>query len=243
MTNDKTTNNVQTELRKIADGVRSDIFKSYEALNLLHMIGANATDINNSGFGILFGRLQLILQEQIILIAAKIFEKPDGYPLKSIPGIVKLIEEHKQEFAKLESKDDTVIKLLKQLGLKSFKKDDSVTEVFFKYWQNYFGEMKLIRKKIETLRSKVAAHHENIDDESVLPDISLKEIIYLLERSKKFLAIIDSAYLNLVSVDYEGNYFANSESKTASLILKNLLVKAHVIDIQKNREISKNLHE
>lgn len=237
------TNDIQSTLHEIADGVRSDIFKSYEALNMLHMIGANASDINSSGFGILFGRLQLMLQEQIILLLAKIFERPDDYPLKSIPAAEKFIADNKLEFVQLESKDETVIMLLKQLGCKSFKKDDSVTEVFFKYWQNYIGEMKSIRKKIETLRSKVAAHHEKIDNVSILPDISFPEVIDLLERSKKFLAIIDSAYLNLVSVDYEGIYFANSESKTASLILKNLLVKAHIIDIQKGREIAKKLYE
>ena len=48
-------------------------------------------------------------------------------------------------------------------------------------------------------------------------------------------------YLGRVSVDYEGNYFAHSESKTASLILKNLLVKANIIDVRKGREIEKDL--
>ncbi len=33
------TNDIQSMLREIADGVRSEIFQSYEALNLLHMIG------------------------------------------------------------------------------------------------------------------------------------------------------------------------------------------------------------
>jgi len=233
----------QSTLREIADGIRSDVFKSYEALNLLHMIGANASNINDSGFGIFFGRLQLILQEQIILLLAKIFERPDEYPLKSIPAAEKFITENKLEFSQLESKDETVLMLLEKLGYKSSKKDDSVTEVFCKYWQNHIGETKSIRQKIEALRNKVSAHHEKVDDVSILPDISLLEITDLLERAKNFLAIIDSAYLNLVSVDYEGIYFANTESKTASLILKNLLVKAHIINIQKGRESAKNLYE
>ena len=92
MTNSNMTNEIETLLREITDGVRSDIFKSYEALNLLHIIVANASDINSSGFGILFGRLQLMLQEQIILLVTKIFEKhDDNHSLKSIPVIVKLI--------------------------------------------------------------------------------------------------------------------------------------------------------
>ena len=234
---------IQTTLREIADGIRSDVFKSYEVINLLHMVGENASNINDSDFGIFFGRFQLILQEQIILLLAKIFEKQDEFPLKSIPAAEKFIEKNKQEFTQIESQDETVLMLLEKLGYESAKKDDTFTEVFCKYWENHIGEMKSTRKNIETLRNKVSAHHEKVEDVGNLPDVSLSEIMDLLERAKCFLALIDSAYLNLVSVDYEGSYFVNSESKAASLILKNLLVKAHIINIQKGREIAKTLYE
>lgn len=92
------TRDIQVALRVIVDGVRSDMFKSYEAINLLQMINANAADINASGFGIFFVRLQIILQEQIILLLSKIFEKPDEFPLKSIPAAVKFIEENRVVF-------------------------------------------------------------------------------------------------------------------------------------------------
>lgn len=233
---------IQATLHEIVDGIRSDMFKSYEAINLLQMVSANASYINDSGFGIFFGGFQLILQEQIILLLSKIFEKPDEFPLKSIPAAERFIAENKQAFTQIELKDGTVLVLLEKLGYRTAKKDDTVTEVFCKYWQNHIGEMKSARQKIETLRNKVSAHHEQVDV-NILPDVSLSEIMELLERSKTFLSIIDSAYLGLVSVDYEHRYFVNSGSKTASVILKNLLVKANIIDVRRGREIAKTLHE
>ena len=150
--------------------------------------------------------------------------------------------ENRQAFSQIESNDEIVLMLLKKLGYKMAKKNDTVTVVFCKYWQNHIGEMKSARQKIDTFRNKVLAHHENVNV-NLLPDVSLSENMELLERTKNFLSIIDSAYLGIVSVDYEGNYYANSGSITASLILKNLLVKANIIDIRKGREIAKTLHE
>lgn len=234
---------VQPTLREIADGIRSDMFKSYEAINLLQMITANASFINDSDYAIFFGRFQVILKEQIILLLSKIFEKPSPhFQLKSIPAAAKFVAENKQTFIQIESRDETVLLLLKKLGYKTVREKDTVTEVFCKYWQNHIGEMKSVRQNIETLRNKTSAHHEQIDV-NVLPDVSLTEIIELLERAKNFLSVIDSAYFGLVSVDYQGRYIVNSESKTASLILKNLLVKANIIDVRKGREIAKTLHE
>ncbi len=41
-----------------------------------------------------------MLQEQIIALLAKIFERPDGYPLKTIPAVEKFIADNKLEFVK-----------------------------------------------------------------------------------------------------------------------------------------------
>ena len=229
---------IKTALREIADGVRSDMFKSYEAINLLQVIGMNAPDINDNGFGVFFGRFQLILQEHIILLLSKIFEAPNRYHVKSIPAMIKFIEKHQQEFVKIEFKDETVLKLLEKLGYTTAQKDNTITEILCKY---SLGK-EMTRERIRTLRDKTSAHHEQVDV-NALPDVSLSEIMELLEGTKIFLSIIDSAYLDLSSVDYEARYFANSESKTASLVLKNLLVKANIIDVKKGREIAKTLSE
>jgi hypothetical protein len=203
------------------------------------MIGATASYINESGFGIFFGQLQLILQEQIILLLSKIFESPNRYSIKSIPALVKFIEKHKQEFIQIESEqDEIVLILLEKLGYKTATKYDTVTEILYKYSSG----MESTREKIRTLRDKISAHHEHVDAR-IFPNVSLSEIMELLERTKNFMSIVDYVYLGLVSVDYQGRYFANSESKAASLILRNLLVKANIIDIQKGREIVKTLNE
>jgi hypothetical protein len=229
-----------TTLGKIVDEVRSDIFRLDEELGLFQMIGANAVDINEGGFGFFFGRIQIILQDQIILLLFKIFEKPDDFPLMSIPAIEKLITEYSDSFAQIESKSETALALLARLGCKGIAEDNSITEVFPKYWRNRFGSMRSVRRKIGTLRSKVSAHHEQVEA-NLLPDVSLSEVKALLEQAKLFLSVVEATYLDIVTTDYEGHYIVTSESKTASLILRNLLVKANVIDARKGREIARTL--
>lgn len=76
-------------LQNITENIRSDIFRLEEAIYLLEFIGKNAEDINKK-YGILFGRIQFILEEYIINLLSKIFEKPKNYPLNSIPALKKL---------------------------------------------------------------------------------------------------------------------------------------------------------
>ena len=227
-------------IREIADGVRSDIFRSEESKLLLQLIGVHASSINQNGFGHFFGRLQIILQEQIVLLLSKIYEKPKNFSLKRIPAIEKLLRKQGPLLIQLESKNETSILLLKKLGCGRIPEDKNITNLFPKYWQNHFGSTKAARKKVYMFRDKIAAHHEQIDANSV-PVLNLREVDKLLEQAKLFLAIIESTYLNLESVDYDGNYFATSNSKTASFILNNLLVKANVIDIRVGREIIRSL--
>lgn len=234
---------IQATLREIADGIRTDIFKAYEAINLLNVIGASASYINDSGFGIFFGKIQNILNEQIVLSVAKAFEEPDTakkFPLNSIPAAITFITKNTQTFTQIEVKDEFTVVLLKKIGCKAIKKNCSATESLCKYWGNHIGEIKSIRQKIKRLRDKIAAHHERVDVSSI-PDVSLSETMELLKRAENFLSIIDYVYLDLISVDYEGNYFVNSEAERASLILRNLLVKANIIDIKKGGEIVKKL--
>ena len=237
-----TTDDVQIFLREIVDGIRSDVFSCFEAVNLLQMISANASEINNSDFGFLFGYMQKLIQSQIILLVTKIFEKPDHYKLKSIPAALKYIEENEESFSEIECRDDLSLDLLRKMGCKSKQTGKPFFDFFSKYWANYDGRIKETKIKARFLRDKVTAHHEKVDD-NFLPNISLPEIIELLEHAKIYISIIDYVYLGLVSVDYEGNYFANSQSKSVGIILKNLLVKSKIIDIQKGRMIVKNLIE
>ena len=236
------TDKLRINLEEIAAGIRSDIFRVEEALNLVRLIGAHASNINEGGFGIFFGRLQLILQEQIILLISKVYENPKEYPLRSIPEVEKLLQENKASFISIESADETVFALLERLGCeRSSTRGKSVTELFPKYWQNHFGSTKLARRKIDTLRNKASAHHEQVDASS-LPEISYNEIRRLLEQAKLFIAFVETTYLEFAVVDYTAHdYLPTEESKTASLVMNNLLVKANIINRQKAREVVKTL--
>lgn len=79
----------------ISKGVAIDIFKAEQAFALLNEIGKRSEVINRENFGHLFGNLQDILVEQIILAVNKIYEHPNRrYPIRSIPVALKILEEN-----------------------------------------------------------------------------------------------------------------------------------------------------
>jgi hypothetical protein len=229
-----------TVLDEIAAHVRSDVFRLEEAIGLLQMIAANAAHINASDFGPFLGTIQVMLQEQITLLLFKIFEKPGRFRLNSIPAMVRWITDNEKSFAQIESKNDTVIGLLEKLGCKNVANGDSITELFLKHWADQLGSIKLAREHIEALRNKDTAHHERIEVNS-LAEIPLADVRAMLEQAKLFLSVVEAAYLGKTTVDRGLRYLATSESRTASMCLKELLVRAKVIDARKGRAISRAL--
>ncbi|PKO04764.1 MAG: hypothetical protein CVU41_15490 [Chloroflexi bacterium HGW-Chloroflexi-3] len=237
-----TTEEILNQFKTIINGVCSDIFKAYEVYNILIVIWKNATEINEKKYGIFFGKLQEILVEQLILLLTKIFEDPGQYQIKSIPFVIKYIKDHEQLLPPKLEKDEVVDKLLGKLRCQHLKEKESFVVMFFKHWANQLGEIKTQKEKIILFRNKIVAHHERLD-EQLVEGIYPNEILELLEKAKIFVSFIDNVYLDQITVDIEGNNFIYSDSKAAAVILKNLLVKANVIDISAGRKLMSSLEE
>ena len=80
----------------VKKGLVPDIFKMERAYSLLKTIGANASAINARGagnLGELFGALQIALQTDAILAAARLYDPPSKkYPTRCISGLLDFLE-------------------------------------------------------------------------------------------------------------------------------------------------------
>ena len=91
---------VEERLRDyLLNGVAKDIFLAEEAEALAKEIGEHADEINEAGFGRLFGSFQLTLSDRQTLLVTKLFEPTNPrYPIRSIPTILQFLEEHSDEW-------------------------------------------------------------------------------------------------------------------------------------------------
>jgi len=79
----------------ISNGITLDIFNTEEAFALEEFIGVNADAVNEATYGAFFGDLLLILNRQLILSLARIYEAPNRrYSIRSIPVGLKILEDN-----------------------------------------------------------------------------------------------------------------------------------------------------
>lgn len=235
-------------LQNITENIRYDIFRCEEAIYLLEYIGLRSEEINEK-YGILFGRIQYILEEQIINLLSIIFEKPKDYPLNSLPELrkhLKNIEEDLKEYEKNSGDNfinSTSKKLLNEIGINAIPEKKLLSGLIIKKIDNHFGNSKELRNRLNKWRSKVYAHHERINDTKItLENIFIEEKKQLLNDAKLYLCIVENIYLEMVTVDYEAeNYLPIEDSKRAVSILRNLLVDANLLKRNEERIIINSL--
>ena len=77
----------------LMEGIAHDLFAAEQTYALLKQIGQKADGINQANFGALFGPLQSVLSNAVLLSVAKLFEKPSSkYPTRSVPSVLQLLE-------------------------------------------------------------------------------------------------------------------------------------------------------
>src|SRR5829696_7647527 len=78
----------------LLDGIAAEIFWADEAYALAEEIGKHAHALQASGFGSLFGSLQVILSDRQTLSTTKIFDQPKKYPTRSIPATLAFLKKY-----------------------------------------------------------------------------------------------------------------------------------------------------
>lgn len=219
----------QEKLKDIlSNGIAIDIFDAEEIYALEEFIGYNAVEINKLTFGVFFGSIQRLLNRQLILLVARLYEKPNKYyPTRSIPSALKVLKENADSL-EIQQRPILEKKLEKQgMNLNELKllTDEDLTLKVVYFFNN---KMPLSEEKSElvlgkalysaqTLRNKYIAHHETVSWKE-LPKPTYEQLVDLIEVAKEFVSIIGMSYLS-------GDYLSGSDATRSSRCLKRLLEK------------------
>ena len=195
-------------MRLITGGPVVEIFRAEQSLSLLNVIGLLANEINASNYGEVFGTVQSLSIDRLILSITKLYEVPNRYPLKSIPGILKYFDENSEN---LEITEPYLLNdQLRRLGLfmECFEDfDKNKKNIFVHYKMNYLLSKINQDEAIKSLkihRDKKIAHPKDTLVES-LPKISWVSIEGLLSAAKNIVGIIGDGYLSssfMIDSDY-----------------------------------------
>lgn len=219
------------------NGLQIDIFEAEESLTLVKEIGLNASAINEAkyGFGHLFGRLQHLHTEIAILAVNRIYDKPKGYPLRSIPSTLDLLQKSSSTL-KLENRryiSDRLIKFgLSKQEIETLT-DSQVTELLARKYTNQLpspidGDPSGLNA-LKFRRDKKLAHPEAINAEAI-PPFTYGQIHNLLTFAKDFIATIGYGYLNIVYVVDDGTYLLSQDAEGIARPLRLLLRRAKILD-------------
>lgn len=221
----------------ISNGITLDIFNAEEAYALEEFIGVNAEAINQATFGAFFGDLQLILNRQLILSLARIYEAPNKrYSIRSIPVGLKILEENADTLPIPER--PTLIEDLKKLGLAASTLNSMSDHDLTKEMVNYLkGKIprpiedgSLLDRALhatQTLRDKNVAHPEAIAW-SDLPKPSYSELKALIDVAKDFVSLVGLPYLSTVYRCDDGDYFLSSDATRSQRCLKRIFEKLEI---------------
>jgi hypothetical protein len=76
----------------LLDGIAGEIFWAEEAKAFTQKVSDPHAAINAANYGNLFGSLQTIMTDRVMLSVAKVYDRPDRrYPTRSIPAVLALI--------------------------------------------------------------------------------------------------------------------------------------------------------
>jgi len=218
------------------NGLQADIFEAEESLALVKEIGGNASAINEAkyGFGNLFGRLQHLLTETAVLAVSRIYDKPKGYPLRSLPSAIELLKKNSATL-KLIHRSDVIKQLIEfRRGKAEIQDltDKELTDLLAGEYQSRLPSS--IDEDLSGLyalkfrRDKKLAHPEAISAETH-PPFTYGQIEGLLALAKDFVAVIGFSYLEIVYKFDDGEYFLSRDAEGIARPLRRLLQRANIL--------------
>jgi len=225
------------QLRDILwNGLQTDIFEAEESLALVMEIGRHASAINAAkyGFNHLFGRLQQLHTEIAILAVNRIYDRPKGYPLRSILSAIEILRNHS---ATLELRHrNHVTKRLLEFGVDQKELRDlankEITNLLAAKYQRYLPtpvyDDPSGLNALKFRRDKKLAHAEVIKAE-VSPGFTYGQIGGLLTVAKDFVAVVGFGYLGIVYAWDDGEYFLTKDAEGIARPLRRLLQRAKIL--------------
>ncbi len=216
----------------IKKGLVSDIFEMERSYSLLKTIGTNASNINAPGagnFGNLFGALQIALQTDAILAAARLYDLPSKkYPTRCIRGLLDFIEKECNSLPPIKEKYN-LEKELNRIGMDPktislVTTDESAFALgLVKHFRVILDSSQVISTitKLKNLRDKAVAHNEQA---AQIQGPTWQGLNKLIQHAKDLVGVLGWAYLNTVYV-HDGEYILTSDAQRPSIAMGRLLKK------------------
>lgn len=218
-------------------GIVTEILHADEAYSLVVEIGKHAKQINAANYGELFGSLQLILSDRQTLSIAKIFEPVGGYPTRSIPVTLALLEKHAnlwevaqpQQLHRALTEASSDILHVEQLC------DAELTHAVVAHFRANLPDPKRVEPhrlslSLGTLlksRNKAISHNKAIEL-SALQETTWGEATALVNYAKESVATIAFGYLSIFSGIGSDDYIPKHYARHTSNDLRRLLKAANI---------------
>lgn len=230
-------------LKKIAlyidQGIAIDIYSAQISFEIFKTIGQTSKSLNESGYGSLFGNLQAILAENIILSLTKVFEEPNKpkgkrkpFEIVSLPTTLNFLNE-KSNSIPLKRRDRFIAKL-KTIDARFNKINDAMsdTDVVTQAFAYYREALRSIEKSaafkaLKYRRNKTIGHREAIDI-STGHNTTWIEVEKLIRFGQNFIDLIAEGYLDTVHSTQSGDYFQGEYFERPSAALERLFSNSNI---------------
>jgi hypothetical protein len=192
----------------LLNGVEAELYWAQEARLMATIIGKHSRRINETRFGVLFGRLQEVFSERETLAISKIFDRPNKrFPTRSIPAILDLVDAESSCWI-LEDRY-VLAELLRSRGLGDFseEKDEEISRAVTAHFRSTVPSpdkketcsLSASLHRVLQSRNKVHAHNEAVTVGSRdLP--SWKDTEELFQYGRDFVSAIAEGFLGIALI-------------------------------------------
>ncbi len=204
-------------------GLVEEIFKIDRAYGLIRGISIHREGLHRHFFDELFGTVQHFLMERYVIGLCKLFEKPRGYPIRSVRAILARLSEDANEIPIAER--DPLLKALRSSSKQTkdlrVMDDETLTRAFVEHTERELGlesegnptRYTAIYRALRAHRDKLHVHPEIVGP-GQLPQFTWGESQALLEFAKQFADTFGRAYLLAPSKLTEGAYHLTDEAES-----------------------------
>jgi hypothetical protein len=197
-------------------------------------VGENADAINGANMGDLFGSIQHVLSDHVVLAVTKLFERPRR-KIWSFPSLLMKMEK-RSDVLQICERPGTFdyLRMLGHVdGVPGDLSDSQLTRLLVGVMRAQQPTLDrealephdLILEALRQQRDKVIAHSEAIEEGALLT-ARWGEIDSLLNTAKLHLGLIGRAYLRTAYMDDSRDYLLTSDAERAGQAMRRLLTKA-----------------
>jgi AbiU2 len=223
----------------LLDGIAGEILWAEEAKAFIQKISDHSDAINAAQYGHLFGSLQTIMTDRLMLSVAKIYDRPDRrYPTRSIPAVLELIGtnasiwrlRHRSVLEKLlidEGRNENLIR--------STPDADLIGLVVGHYERSRPDENKASHcplsaalMAVREARNKVLAHNEAVE-QSARNRTTWRGLDDLIAYAKDFVCVISSGFTDSYYGEHSDDFLLSIDAGRLSRDLERLLKLSKLI--------------